>query len=86
MDTLTDITKVNFSRESSFKENEYFEQKAVIFGGRDEKKQEILIVKDDIKKQDKAGDLKRVLRNLYRLTFILKILLKIRKIVAFRNH
>jgi hypothetical protein len=86
LDTLTDITKVNFSRESSFKENEYFEQKAVIFGGRDEKKQEILIVKDDIKKQDKAGDLKRVLRNLYRLTFILKILLKIRKIVAFRNH
>lgn len=59
LDILTDITKVNFSRESNFKENEYFEQKAVIFGGKELRKQEILLMKDDIKKHDKEAEAKK---------------------------
>jgi hypothetical protein len=37
LDILVDIAKVNFSKESYFRTNDYFDQKAVIFGGQNDK-------------------------------------------------
>lgn len=59
LDLLIDISKINFGKESYYRENEYFEQKAIIFGGKEDRKREILIAKDDIAKAESSGSIKK---------------------------